>query len=400
MKIKYLIKISLRNLSANRLRTVLTLSGVIIGIAAIVFLVSLGFGLQRLVTSEVATMEQMGIIDITTGESKIVELNDDSKKRIEGVDNIDQVASMVNIAARIYYQSSAIDGVVYGTDSEYLELGRIKVDSGQLFSSQEADEVIVNRATLNLLGLEKDQADIVGQNLALDLIIPADLLGKDKEKKVIEGRELTVVGVIETDTTPFVYVPLELLKKEGVKSYSTLKAEMTDRHQVEGIREAVENMGYKTDYIGDTVSQINQIFDIFKVVMASFGAVALIVASLGMFNTLMISLLERIKEVGLLKTLGMKVRDINRLFLSEALLIGVSGGITGLIFGYLVGILLNYIMNIVALSSGAEPITFFFTPWYFAVGIGLFSVVIGLITGFYPARRAVKTNALDALRYE
>jgi ABC-type antimicrobial peptide transport system permease subunit len=119
-----------------------------------------------------------------------------------------------------------------------------------------------------------------------------------------------------------------------------------------------------------------------------------------MFNTLTVSLLERIREVGLLKALGMSRADIRKLFLSEAMIIGIGGGLMGLILGLLVGYILNYSINALAIASGASPVDFFYMPWYFAVGMAIFSIIIGLLTGIYPAQRAVKINALDALRYE
>ena len=121
---------------------------------------------------------------------------------------------------------------------------------------------------------------------------------------------------------------------------------------------------------------------------------------MGTFNTLTISLLEKIKEVGLFKALGMRNKDVYKLILSESLIIGVLGGIIGLALGWSVGQIVNEILSYLAHKSSAEPISLFLTPWVFAVGIALFSIVVGFLTGWYPSKRAVKIDPLDALRYE
>ncbi len=396
MKLRYLMKISLKNLFSNRMRTFITLGGVIIGVGSIVFLVSLGFGLQRLVTGQVATLDEMKIVDVTPGDSEILRLGEEQTEKIEGISNVDKSGKMINTATRIHYESSVTDGVAYGVDNEYIGLSGIKADKGRIFSSQEADEIVVNRAILNLLNTDES---IIGKTLKFDFIITSELLDKDG-KKLIGEKELTVVGVEETINTPTVYLPISILKDGGAKYLSSVKVQVQEKEQAEQVRGVIENMGFRTEYVGDTVNQIDQVFDIFKIVLAAFGTVALVVAALGMFNTLTVSLLERIREVGLLKALGMSRSDIRKLFLSEALVIGVGGGLLGIVFGLLVGFILNYAINALAQASGADPVTFFYTPWYFAVGIGVFSVFLGVITGIYPAYRAVKINALDALRYE
>jgi len=400
MKLRYLFKISIKNLLAHRLRTFLTVGGVVIGIGAIVFLVSLGAGLQRLVTSQVTTMEEMSVFDVTFGKSQIVKINDQTIARIRELSGVRQAAPMISVATKIHYGASAIDGVVYAVDQEYSNLAKIKPETGEEFSSPDAKEVIINLATLNLLGIKENQQEIIGKEIKFDFIFTANLLGEGNEKKRSQNHKLKVVGIENSSETPFVYLPINLLKKEGVANYSRLKVEVDSQDKIEQLRERVESMGYTTEYIGDTITQINQVFNIFKVAMAGFGAIAMIVAALGMFNTLTISLLERIREVGLLKAMGMQRKDIQRLFLSEAMLIGISGGVFGIMFGYVLGILLNKALNLVALSAGASPICFFYTPWLFALMMGFFSIFVGVITGLYPAKRAVKINALDALRYE
>lgn len=132
----------------------------------------------------------------------------------------------------------------------------------------------------------------------------------------------------------------------------------------------------------------------------AFGLIALIVASLGTFNVLTVNLLERTKEVGLMKALGMRKRDIYLIFMAEAFLISLIGGLVGLGAGVALGNFGNYMLKMAAMRSGAEVVQIFYTPLVFSVGCALFSLAVGFMTGWYPARRAVRINAIDALRFE
>jgi putative ABC transport system permease protein len=159
-------------------------------------------------------------------------------------------------------------------------------------------------------------------------------------------------------------------------------------------------MGLKTQYVGDTVEQINQVFNVFRGILSAFGLVVLFVAMLGMFNTLTISLLERIKEIALMKMLGMRRKDINRIFLTESMMLGLFGGVLGLLLGIISGKAANSILNHYAISRGAEAAVVFYSPTRFIIVIVLLSLIIGFLTGLYPARRAMKVKPLDVLRYE
>lgn len=124
------------------------------------------------------------------------------------------------------------------------------------------------------------------------------------------------------------------------------------------------------------------------------------VGSLGMFNTLTVSLLERTREVGLLKTMGMKSKEIREVFLSEAIIMGVYGGIVGIIIRVIGGYVISFIISIISVLRGYDGLTITYLPLTTAMGIILVSAFTGIATGFYPARRATKISALDALRYE
>ncbi len=166
------------------------------------------------------------------------------------------------------------------------------------------------------------------------------------------------------------------------------------------IRKDIEDLGFRTASTADTVAQIELLFGNLRIVLGLLGMVALGVASLGMFNTLTVSLLERTREIGGMKTIGMVAEEVRDLFLSEAMIMGLSGGIGGLILGTIIGKVLSLLISIFSLANGGEFINLTHVPLFLALFIIISSFVVGVFTGLYPAMRARKISALNALRYE
>ena len=399
MKPKVIFKIAFKNLWSHRLRTLLTVTGVVISIAAILFLVSLGYGLEQLVTNQVANFDAFAVIDVPSTNNSNLKLNDQSIEKIIGLGHVSSVASVTNLAGRIKKagNDSTAETVIISGDSNYWTTAAIRASKGALPAS--VGEVAVNKSIINLIGADAEQ--IVGESVNVDLIIPSELRTNPEDGlKVVPNVSLKVSGILDDDTSPIVYVFKDLLIKEDAASFSSLKVKADDNKNIANLREQLQNIGYQTEYIGDTVDQISQVFSLFRLVLVAFGAIALVVASLGTFNTLTISLLERIREVGLFKALGMRNKDVYKLFLSESLIIGIFGGMLGLVIGWGAGKLVNFILSYMAERSNAEAISIFVTPWSLTLAIAVFSVIVAFLTGWYPSKRAVKIDPLDALRFE
>ena len=159
-------------------------------------------------------------------------------------------------------------------------------------------------------------------------------------------------------------------------------------------------MGYVTRSVADTVDQINSLFATARTVLMLLGMVALSVAALGMFNTLTVSLLERTREVGLMKAMGMKSWEVQELFLTESMLMGFLGGLLGIIVGFITGKLVGMALSFFAIFKGVGYIDISYVPLSFVIVIIFLSLLVGIVTGIYPAKRATKISALNALRYE
>ena len=212
--------------------------------------------------------------------------------------------------------------------------------------------------------------------------------------------DFNIVGIVEDENSSFVYLSFAIGLDYGFDNYSKIKVKVADEESLDLVITEIIDKGFIVSALSDIIEQANQIFKVVQIILASFGVVALIVSAIGMFNTMTITLLERTQEIGIMKTLGATSFDIWNMFLAESIIIGFFGGLGGVAIGWLGGVLFNYLINLLAGAFGGEKIDMFYTPYWFVILIMSFSSVVGLLTGFYPARRAAKINALEALRYK
>lgn len=397
---KFLIKFALKNLFIHRSRTIFTIVGVTVGIAAIVFLVAFAFGIEKLVTGEVTIGNAYKLVDVGTGSVQALRLNEETLNQLKTITSVKAIEPTINMGAKAKIQDKATDVTFSGTSDRYIEWSGYSTRWGEgIDKTKIAQPIVVNSAYTKFLGGQSPEK-YIGQKAVFDIIMPKELTGAESKKA--ENVEFQIVGVIQDGDNPSVWAKYVGVLALGVTNFSQLKIESSseERTKIDTMRKQIENLGFKTQYVGDTVAQIEQIFQIFKIILGSFGLIALIVAALGMINTLTISLLERTKEVALLKILGMRKRDISAIFLTEAVSIGIMGGFVGVGAGWLLGQGANSLFNAFAQRSGGEPVSVFLFPIWFVVAIWGFAVVLGLLTGIYPARRASKIQALEVLRNE
>jgi ABC-type antimicrobial peptide transport system permease subunit len=609
----YLIELSINSLKFKTSRTIITIGGMSIGIAAIVFLVSIGFGLQEMVISRVARLEEMRQAEITTQPGSNLFITDETLKNIDSLPNVEHVLPLITLVGKVHFQGSISDVAVYGTTSEYLLQSAIRPIEGDIFYNEEIGlnpfkypknsskvagistvsstytpgdilrevefsinpdvwlrvrsgpgtdskllgltkrvegqqigsevlggsyidnaqgqfiqdsngdtlgrwiksnfylwelkdgeyiplvdsfgnpkqesgyvaqlnmdvpdldsknivldsssdvlglsttnvseasestsstsiltddllelgitaedqellsilqeefsedliqeevqyvdldstalkQAIVNRSMLKVLGI--DEKDAVGQKINVSFIVTSSLTRNNSQKIESNLENYEIVGVVPQGDVPFFYVAFKDLKGLGIDNYSQAKVVVNDTSYLADTRKKIESMGYVSSSVTDTIAQINNLFATIKTVLGIIGAVALGVASLGMFNTLTVSLLERTREIGLMKALGMKSNEVRELFLIESMLMGIFSGILGIVFGVLAGELLGFLLSLLSITKGIGYVDISYVPLYFLLLVVLLSVFVGLVTGLYPAKRAKNISALDALRYE
>lgn len=389
--------IALRNLWSKRLRTILTISGVVIGIGAIVFLISLGLGLQSVVSDQVVNSSDIKTVDVTTADSKSLRLTGDSIAKIRALGTVEQVAKSYASGGSVTLDGAQTDSVIYAADDAYLNLSSLRLAAGTSIKLDQPNQVLVNQSLLKAIGITK-AADAVGKNLKIH-VSSIEQTATDNRKPL--DITVTVLGVVDTGSGAEIYMRDDVFSNAGANQYAQLKVVANRQQDVNGIRKFIDGLGYTTASPIDTLDQVNQIFNFFTFILAGFGGIGMTIAVLGMFNTLTISLLERTREIGLMVSLGARARDIKRLFVIEALTLSFGGGLLGLLVAVGIGHLIDLILSRIATSRGVtESISIFSTPWWLWVGVLTFVGIVGMIVVFYPARRASRISPIDALRRE
>ncbi len=400
MKLIDVIRLAIGNLRRNRLRTVLTVSGVVIGIGAIVFLVSLGFGLQILATQRIASMRALTLINVSPLEGGDTQLTQSNVEQFKKIENVAEVSPSHRISLLSTFDKFQASPMGYGIVPQYLAIEDFELEFGE-FPDSKTDNIVVSPAVLNLEDSNQAKSKI-GEKINLAFLISekeTDL--KLKESDLIDN--FVVSGILkEKSNKPIVLVNLKYLDKYQLKSYNNgIKVEAKSRDDVKGVQKIINEFGFKTDTpVKNEIEQINKIFLVVKIVLGGFGAIALFVASIGIFNTMTISLLERTHEIGIMKAIGATDKDVRRVFTTEAAAIGFLGGFLGLVSGFVFGILINLLVNYLAVTFKGAAYALFYTPPIFALAAVIFSFLVSVIAGIYPARRAAKLNPIEALRYE
>jgi len=216
--------------------------------------------------------------------------------------------------ASLEASESADLGLIQTADG-WVEVG---TDSASLNQAKQVElppsakrQAVINGALVSILGL--NPAEAVGKTMSVSFVVVSDLLGVDEKLESV-AQDYTIVGVVPDDKTPYFYVPFIDLRGLGVVNYSQLKVVAKNNGLLADVRKKIESLGFSTRSVADTVTQIERLFATLRTVLAVLGIVALLVAALGMFNTLTVSLLERTREVGLMKAMGMKSHEVQELF--------------------------------------------------------------------------------------
>ncbi len=383
-----------KNLMHKKLRAFLTVFGVVIGIGAIFFLLSFGLGLQRLVTEQVIGNQSIKSIDVTTPNSRIIKLDRTNFEKMRDLPHVTRIGSLYSFAGSLKAQGSEVDAIVYGEDDNYQKMNDIAIQAGRKVGPDDQDTIALNLAAMRSLGFKDSKTAI---NKKVSMRIP--LVTSDGQREI--NRTLTVVGVLAGQSGNEVFVPATIFSSAEVAVYSQVKVEADTSRDVAQLRNQIESLGFLTASPVDTIDQINQVFRFFNVMLAGFGAIGMIVAVLGMFNTLTISLLERTKEVGLMITLGGRNRDMRKLFVFEAVLLSFSGAVIGILSAIVLGQILNLAMNAFARGRGVtDHFQLFAIPLWLIAGTIAFMLCVGLVVVYLPARRASRINPIDALRRE
>ena len=388
-----LIVLSFRSFRTKPQRAFLTIMGMSIGIATVLLLVSLGYGLQYILIGKLMTTEDSLItMEITYP----TESNTVIKKSV--IDNLKTYPDVADVSPVAEFPGEIgtkdTSGLLVTTrivEPSYFRLAGLLPNVGTVLGEDQG--VVVSSQTLVALGLPPDQT-LLNNVFNLKVFFQAEDLSLAEE--AMSSPPVKLKGIITDETMePTAIIYSNLLSQEPPYYRKALvKAKNVD--VLETLRDKLIGDGFLVSARIDLVTQARKITNIITIVLGVFGITALIVSAIGMFNTMLVGFLERIYEVGILKSIGATDSDVRNLFLVEASFMGFLGGVGGVIIGFGVGKLFNFLLSFVATRFGGESFDLFATPFWFVLLIMAFSIVIGFVSGWWPAHRAAGLSPKEA----
>jgi putative ABC transport system permease protein len=456
MKGRDLTELAVRNLREAILRNSLTTLGVAVGVASLVAMLSLGVGLQTLAAQR---LTKSGLFDAVFVMSRrgfrgpdgpprqnpatkenAKPLDEDARLEFAKVANVVEVYPQIRFLTDVRYGEHSYSTNVLGMPESSRATGAFDGIIGKYFSSPVADEAILQVDFAK--ELSPQPATLVGQDVTLRYAerrtASKEEIAKEKDidaqlDEMMSGgisiisreKKLRIVGIIETDPSAGiggfgggrVFLPIAVAQQlhaaqandvqdfvrgggTGKPTYAALTVRVKSPKNVLQVEEAIKKMGFQTFSLLDATRSLRLVFTVFDLFLGLFGSLALTVASLGIINTLVMAILERRREIGVLKALGATDGDVRTLFFAEAGAMGLFGGVLGVALGWLIGQALTLGTTIYLKRQDLPPVKISYVPWWLALSAIAFAVVVSLVAGLYPAGRAARLNPVEALRYE
>lgn len=432
-----LLSMAAKNLMRRKGRTFLTMLGVLIGTTAIVVMVSLGIGLQESQKAMYAQWGSMNEITVNRNysygddDASLVALNDDALSYFQTLDGVTAVIPMLSISA---------DSVTYGKQQGWLEICGIKpedmaaknieVDQGRLLQSSDRNVIVIGgmvgdgfydpndegrNSWVENETWEEYQTRVYEKTSGmLEKKINAEFRNYETEKT--KKLTLQVVGIMPKDNNNdsyTAYAPLDIVQKlqkqmltseerkeKNRNMYSQITIITEDVTYTKEICQLLRDSGYNVNSIAESLEGVEDSMQVFQLALGGIGAITLLVAAIGIINTMTMSIYERTKEIAIMKVIGATFMDIRLMFLAEAGMIGLFGGIMGLIFSYTLSFTINQLSGdfMGDYMGTGTALQLSIIPWWLALFAIAFSILIGLLAGVYPANRAVKLSPIEAMR--
>lgn len=385
------IKLAFKSMFTNKLRTMLSLLGIVIGVMSVVTILTLGNSASGSITDAIATGGTDLITIYTNGSSSTFteEFSDTIRRNIEG---IEAVAPMNSQTARVRYKDTVTSYTVNGVQATWAELMKYNVAQGEWFTTED--------------NLSRRQVVVLGSEVAKKLFPGGDAVGNYVSVFRTQAKRYLVVGVMEAkDATlsvsfnnavfmPYNTMKLRLGGSSRVGSYIVKVLENYDSTAVSDlIRDYLDNLVGSDNYTifsASTLTSIaNEITGTFTTFLAAIAGISLLVGGIGIMNIMLVSVAERTREIGIRKALGASPKVIRGQFITEAIALTMLGGLLGILLGTFIS---KAVTNLAGWSFKIS------IPAY-ALSVG-FSMVIGVFFGWYPAKKAAKLDPIDALNYE
>jgi putative ABC transport system permease protein len=456
-----LLDLAVRNLRQSKLRNGLTTVGISVGVASLVAMLSLGVGLQQLATKRLAGSGMFDTVFVTSKQDfrgfdreqdqkdqhpeNAPVLDDAARGKMTHLQYVTEVEPEIRVMGEIVYGGQTHYGFVTGLPMSARENEAFDNLQGKFFSRSDAEEVILLNDFAKELAPQNPKA-LIGQEVTLrygehqPLAADSDasgrpqLSGEQSDSSNSKGgdsygfsvvrktQQLRVMGII--DEEPYggmrtvsrgrIFLPVDLTAKLNMaefsdmrsslrghgRTYMTLTVRVKDPAKVAQVQDAIKQMGFRTFSVLDATKSLRRFFTVLDLFLGIFGSLALAVATLAIINTLVMAVLERRREIGIMKAIGASDGDVKRLFFAEAGAMGFFGGVLGIALGYAIGKAINIGTGIYLHNHQlpAEAV-WIMPPWLIGAAIA-FSIVVSLLAGLYPASRAARLDPVQTLKYE
>jgi putative ABC transport system permease protein len=448
MKLRDMTELAVRNLREAILRNSLTTLGVAVGVASLVAMLSLGVGLQQLASSRLSKSGLFDSIFVTAktnlrgpgagppatrpASPKARPLDENARTELTKLPDVIEVYPQIRFFTEVRFDGKPFATVVAGMPESSRQSGSFDGMQGGFFSSTNADEAILQ--TEFAKELNPQTRDLIGKDLVLRYAERQSLASESGGAAQNSGgfsvvpkeKHLRIVGIVETEPASGfggfgsgrLLIPLtvaETLRAAQVNdlrdvlrgstpsdkpAYASLSVRVKSPSLVDGTEKKIKDLGFSAFSLLDASKSLRIFFSVFDLLLGIFGSLALAVATLGIVNTLVMAILERRREIGVLKALGAADGDVKQLFFVEAGVMGLAGGVFGVLLGWLIGQSLTFATNIYLKRQELPGVQISSVPWWLIAGAIGFALLVSLIAGLYPASRAAKLNPVDALRYE
>ena len=451
------LSLAFRNLGQAKLRTALTTLGVSIGIASLAGMVSLGVGLEEQTIGRVVNSGVFDQITVTPnaiggrfggrsarmgnrgrgGDSATTPrrtLDDAAIEEIAKIPDVKEVYPNIRVPVELQYGEYQSFASVVGVPMSQRTEGAFQTfTAGGFFTDEKAPACLINLDLAKRL-TDKDPKELIGQTLKLAYGAPPLVEQATEPSPTPSARRVTVnytiVGIVERETGGImamaggglsgVMIPLpqamaidaeSITSRQGnplmpssrtpeKKTYQSLTVKVTRAAVTLDVEDKLKEAGYQAFSLTDALQGAKRVFLILDIILSLIGSIALAVSSLGIVNTMVMSILERTREIGIMKAIGGSDADVRGIFLVEASAIGFIGGAFGIMLAWMVGRVINFAANIYIRQQGGTEVDLFSLPfWLVASAIG-FSILVSLIAGSFPARRAARLNPIEALRHD
>lgn len=381
--------------TARRGRTLLTILGMGIGFGAILFLVCLGYGLQNALIENITTSGALVSLDVLPNEQEGKILTREAARDMEKIDGVEKIEASYNFSGRIKFGDVSSDAQAVVASREFLNIEGVKIAEGKPFDPENPKQVLISSSFEKIFG--RGPAELIGQKISFSLFVPAAAGEGAAAETDVDLSGYEIVGIAKSEEAIFWTSGRNIEIPEGA-AYAKIKVQCASSESMGPVKDGISQMGFSVSSLSETIAEVNKLFRVINIVLGLFGIVTLSVSAIGMFNTMTVALLERTREIGIMRSIGASRSDIMRMFVIESTLMGLCGGIAGVVIGVLSGAGVNFAVGTAAKYFGGNRIDIFAYPLWFLGTVLLFSLVIGLITGIGPAKRASSLDPLEALR--